>query len=360
MQIVCELPCYGAETFVVMLSKELEKLGVPITVLTMRGDGMDLGAIPVLSAKRRGRSDVGFLFRMVRIIRQVKPSVVHTHGYHGKLWGRMAAWLAGVKNVVHTEHNSDLTSGTLARLVNGILHKRTKVFVTFSETLAKRLVTEDGVPKDRIAIIPNGVPEPARSRRTMPRVEPPIPEGAKMILHVGRLMKVKNQQLAIRACRQLVELRPAQRFCLVLAGAGRDEPELRHLADELGVADRVRFLGYRNDVDDLMRRSNVLLLTSLNEAMPMTLLQAMYAGVPVVTTPWSGAGELLESGRLGCITESYDPKSVGLALADRFDHPEHTMKAAEAAHRAVRTRFDIRLAARRHADLYAKLKADAS
>jgi glycosyltransferase involved in cell wall biosynthesis len=359
MQIIHEFPCYGAETFVVLLSKELEQLGIAVSVMTIRGSGArnPLGRVPVLSAQRASRYDLGFFFRMLKILREQKPSVVHTHGYHGKLWGRLAARIAGIKNIVHTEHNSDLHSTLFQGMANAALHHYTKVFITFSETLGRRLVLEDRVPSDRIVVIPNGVPEPARKARHLPapRIEPPLPEGSKIVLHVGRLMRVKNQQLAIRACRDLCELRPNQRLYLLLAGAGHDDRQLQELAAELDIADRVRFLGYRDDIDDLMRLSNVLLLTSLNEAMPMTVLQAMYAGVPIVTTPWNGARELLEAGALGCITDSYDPVSVSRALADRFDHPERAMKTAEAAHFAVRTRFDIRLAARRHADLYTRL-----
>jgi glycosyltransferase EpsD len=167
-------------------------------------------------------------------------------------------------------------------------------------------------------------------------------------------MKVKNQQLAIRVCRELYDVSPDQRFYLLLAGSGQDEAELKRLAERLGVADRVRFLGYRDDIDDLMQRSNVVLLTSLNEAMPLTLLEAMYVGTPIVTTPWLGAREMLEDGRLGCIAEDYDPRTVAVTLMRFVEDRESTMRAADAAFAAVRSRFDIRLTARQHAALYAR------
>jgi glycosyltransferase involved in cell wall biosynthesis len=355
LQIVGGLRQYGAENFVPLLSRELDRLGVPVAILTVRGPAADSGPVRVLTAGRRSRWDLAFFFRMVRIIRAYGPAIVHTHGYHGKLWGRLAAHVAGVHNVVHTEHNSDFRGLAVPRIVNKMLHRSTGAVVTFSESLAARLVKEDRVPQDRIVVIPNGVAPPeSRTGRLALRIQPPIERGAKIILQVGRLMKVKNQQLAIRVCRELRDLIPNQRFCLLLAGAGEDEAELKRLAATLGVSDRVRFLGYRDDVDQLMQSCNIVLLTSLNEAMPLTLLEAMYSGTPIVTTPWLGARELLEDGKLGCISQNYNPRTVAAALARWLDDREGTMRAADAAFAAVRSRFDIRITARQHVALYAR------
>lgn len=355
LQIVGSLDSYGAENFVSLLSRELDRLGISVAILTVRGEPRNLGSVPVLSAQRRSRWDLAFFARMVRIIREQKPTVVHTHGYHGKLWGRLAARAAGVHNIVHTEHNSDLRSQAVQRVVNRILHRSTGAVVTFSEGLAARVAREDNVPRDRIVVIPNGValPEGSRGRTTL-RLEPPLERGAKLLLHVGRLQKVKNQQLAVRVCRALRDLAPDQHFCLLFAGAGEDEAALRELAETLGVADRTRFLGYRTDVDEIMRRCSAVLVTSLNEAMPLTVLEAMYAGTPIVTTPWQGARELLEEGRLGCIAPNYDPKAIASALTHWLADREGTMRAADAAFAVVRSRFDIRLTARAHAALYAR------
>ncbi len=355
MHVTHSLQRGGAEHFVRSLTRALDQIGIPTTVLTIQSDVTELGNVPVLSANRQSRYDLAFLFRMVRLIKSCRPSVVHTHGYHGKLWGRLAARMAGVRNIVHTEHNSAFRGQRLQRVVNAALHRRTDAIVTFSDVLAEMLVSDDCVPRDRIVVIPNGVPQPARRLRwPVPRIDPPIHEGSKIILHVGRLTAVKNQRLAIEALRELCAMRPAQRFCLLLVGAGPDESELKERAQELNVADRIRFLGHRSDVENLMRRSDVLLITSRNEAMPLAALEGMYAGIPIVTTPWKGARELLESGRLGRIADGFDARSLSSALCEAFENRPATMRRADEAFAAARSRFDIRLTAQKYAALYAR------
>ena len=345
----------GAEHFVRSLARALDQIGVPTAVLTIQHDVTELGNVPVLSADRRSRYDLRFFVRMVHLIRSCRPSVVHTHGYHGKLWGRLAARLAGVDNIVHTEHNSEFRGQRLQGIVNAALHRRTDAFVTFSNVLADMLVSEDRVPRERIVVIPNGVPQPVRRLRwPVPRFDPPVHESAKLILHVGRLTAVKNQRLAIEAMRELCAMRPGQRFCLLLVGAGPDEGELKELAATLQLAERVRFLGHRSDVENLMRRSDILLITSRNEAMPLAALEGMYAGIPIVTTPWKGANELLEEGRLGRVAPGFDARSLGQTLCSALEDRASTMRCADAAFAAARSRFDIRVTAQKYAALYAR------
>jgi glycosyltransferase involved in cell wall biosynthesis len=355
MHVICGSQNYGTEHFVLSLAKELDQIGVPVAVMTIKSDSTDFGRIPVLTVARKSRYDIGFLWRMVRVIRQCKPALVHTHGYHGKIWGRLAARLAGVPNIIHTEHDSDFAGRPIQRVVNTALHHSTDAVVTFSNTLARRLVAEDAVPADRVVVIPNGVPRPIRrTRRALAKIEPPVPEGSKLIVQVGRLAKVKNQQLAVRALAELLHRRPNHRYVLAFVGAGEDEDQLRHLAISLGVADSIRFLGYRDDVDDLMRRCDALLVTSLNEAMPLTILEAMYSGLAIVSTPWNGASELLEDGAFGCISASYEPADVAIALGDWLEDRVSSMRAVDAAYAAARSRFDIRWTARQHAALYSR------
>jgi glycosyltransferase involved in cell wall biosynthesis len=355
MHVICGSQNYGTEQFVLSLTKELDQLGVPVTVMTIKSDAKNFGRIPVQTVDRKSRYDLGFFWRLVRAIRESKPAVVHTHGYHGKIWGRLAARLAGVKSIVHTEHDSNFGGRPIQRAVNTALHRSTDAVVTFSQTLARRLVAEDAVPADRVVVIPNGVPRPGRSRRrALAKIEPPVPEGSKVILQVGRLMKVKNQQLSIRALADLRQRRPNHKYCLAFVGSGEDEAQLRRLAISLGVADIVRFLGYRDDVDELMRRCDALLMTSLNEAMPLTVLEAMYAGLAIVSTPWDGASELLEDGNFGRITPSYEPADVAVALGDWMEDRVASMRAVDAAYAAARSRFDIRWTARQHAALYSR------
>src|SRR5579875_494903 len=160
MHVTYSLQRGGAEHFVRSLARALDQIGVPVVVLTILDEKADLGDVPVIAANRRSRYDLGFVLRMRHIMKEWRPSLVHTHGYHGKLWGRLAAQLAGVHNIIHTEHNSAFGGQPIQAVVNAALHRKTNAIVTFSEILAEMLVREDRVPRERIVVIPNGVPQP--------------------------------------------------------------------------------------------------------------------------------------------------------------------------------------------------------
>lgn len=360
MQIVHQFPCYGAENFVTSLSAELARLGIPVVVLTVReGAQPAIDGVAVVSARRGSSADLGFFWRMVALIRAHRPAIVHTHGYHGKLWGRWAAALAGVPAIVHTEHNSDLRANPLVRTLNAVANSRTAQFITFSERLAELLVEYDHVSRERIAIVPNGVPAPRAGAQTSARIrlEFGVPTGARLLLHVGRLTALKNQELAIRALERLRESDAGAGYRLLFAGLGEDEERLRRLCEQLHVAAAVQFLGYRTDIDELMRASHALVVTSKHEAMPLAIMQAMYANVPVISTPWNGVGELLDDGTYGFVAGDFGVDAFARAIVECFTDPLATRRVAARAFACARERFDIELSARRHAALYGALLA---
>ena len=164
---------------------------------------------------------------------------------------------------------------------------------------------------------------------------------------MGRLSAVKNQALAIEA---LALLPPGVR--LVLIGEGRDRAALEQLARERGVTDRATFLGYRSDAAALLAGADALAVTSRNEAMPLTVIEAFLAGVPVVSTPWRGAAEMLGAGAYGVVADGFSPAGFAAALEGVLDDPAAAGLRAAGAASFARVEYDIDTAARRHLALY--------
>ncbi len=356
LHVIADLGTYGAERLVSRLLEEFDDPGVEsaaLTVLAPRGPRPGL-AVPVFAADRRGHRDVGFLGRMVGAMRRWRPDIVHTHTHYGKYWGRLAAVAAGVPRIVHTEHNSEFGSATLFRAFDLVLNPRTDAVVTFSAVQRERLIREERLRPERIVVIPNGIPltAPAPGARERARATLGAREGERLVLHVGRLSAVKNQTLAIEALALLDE-----RTRLVLVGDGADRAALEAAARERGLAERVAFLGYRDDAAALLAGADALAVTSRNEAMPLTVIEALLAGAPVVSTPWAGASDMLGGGAYGLVADDFSPAAFAAALGARFADEAAARERAERGAVFARAEYDIRTTVRRHAELYRALSA---
>ena len=353
MHVVSKLSTYGAENLVAQLAEKLAERNVEVCVLTVydspANEGRNAFHGQIFSARRRSRWDLAFFPRMVAAIRAWRPTIVHTHVHNGKYWGRLAAIAAGVPHIVHTEHNSDFRAGALEKLSNRILHKASARIVTFSPAHANALASSERVAHEKIAIIANGIApfEPGDRLRTRQHLG--LTGSQKAVFTVGRLEPVKNQQLAIGALKYLPEALLA-RTKLFVIGDGVDHGVLRRLARDAGVDERVIFLGYRNDVRALLEGADALLVTSLNEAMPLSVIEAIVAGVPIVSTPWHGVEAMVHDG-IGRVASGWSPPEVASALRSVLENAAAT-EGFDRARTMARSSYDIALTAQRHIELY--------
>jgi glycosyltransferase involved in cell wall biosynthesis len=357
LHVISDLGTYGAERFVSRLLAAFDDPGIDsaaLTVLAPRGPRPVL-TVPLFAADRRGHRDVAFVSRMIAAMRRWQPAVVHTHTHYGKYWGRIAAIAAGVPSIVHTEHNSEFGSPAVFRAFDLVLDPRTDAFVTFSAVQRARLVREGRIRPERIVVIPNGIPlpEPAGGARERARALLGAAPGERVVLHVGRLSPVKNQRLAIEA---LALTEAGVR--LVLVGDGADRDSLEAAARACGVSERVVFAGYRDDAPALLAGADALAVTSRNEAMPLAVIEAMLAGTPVVSTPWTGAADMLGQGSYGVLAADFTPAAFARALRTVLDDQAATRRRIEHAAAFARAEYDIRTTVRRHADLYRSLSAE--
>jgi glycosyltransferase EpsD len=175
-------------------------------------------------------------------------------------------------------------------------------------------------------------------------------------VQLGNLHKVKNQRLAIAMLAHVDPLLLA-RTRLFFIGEGADRPALTALARELGLTEHVKFLGYRQDVSRLLPGANLAIMTSLREGMPLALLEAMSAGVPVLSTPWPGARDLLLDGEAGAFAPDWEPQTFARCVETIAGDPERSRAIAKAAQAIARRDYDIGVIAQRHRELYERLSA---
>ncbi len=349
----------GAEVLVRGLTAGLQRAGVDVGIVSIYPDGLsdverrELG-VPVHQVGRRGKFDVGFFPRLVSVLRAQRPAIVHAHLHAGKYAGRLAAVLAGVPNIVFTEHGDPLR-GPVNAVANRYLHARTAKFVVFTPEQRERFALREGVGLERIAVIPNGVARPAGDRAAL-RTELGLEPGTFALYVPARFSPEKNQALALRAFART--LRDGERRVLVFAGEGAEEEAVRREAAALGIEGSVRFLGFRTDAANLCVALDAYLLPSLWEHMPLALGEAMRAGLPVVTTPWTGYEALLSDGATALVARDFSVEAFAAALERLRD--EALRGAVATAGRALADeRFDPERGIREHIALYGALAGGA-
>lgn len=363
LHILPSVQGYGAERQIMELLKLLrcEQIDPALaTVYEPRPEALESLPFRVFSAARKGRGDLGFFRRLIHVIRSAAPQIVHTHTHVGKYWGRMAALAAGVPHIVHTEHNPcDTRRNGAERIADAVLHRATSRVITFFPEQGEILSQNEHLPADKVAVIPNGLHLPPECQisgaaRDEAREVLGLHRGQIAIMLVGRMEFQKNHALALHAIAALPQ--QLRSLCvLAFAGGGRDEEMLRGLARALSIEEQVRFLGYRSDVPKLLQGSDLVLMTSWFEGMPLALIEAMIAGVPIVSTPWTGSANMLGNGRFGFITEGYEPVHVAASIVFAMAHGAMRGDLARRAREHVYRQYGIARMIDAHRSLYLEI-----
>lgn len=308
---------------------KLEAVGIPVQVVDMpRG----------LDPLRLARA----LAAITGYLRRHRVDVVHTHCSVPGAVGRVAAWLAGVPVIVHTVHGFHFheRSGWLARMpyvaVERACGRITDTLLTQNRTDLEQAERFGIGPKARRRRIGNGIDV----GRFQPVQRPPRPGAEPVLTCVARLEPVKNHGMLFDALARLQER--GERFRVRLVGDGPLRAEYEARCRALGIADRVEFLGYRDDVPALLADTDIAVLTSIKEGIPRAALEAMAMAVPVVATRVVGTREAVQDGETGLTVELGDDAALADALA-RLLHDPALRRALGARGREVAARdFDER------------------
>jgi len=344
VQVTESLEIGGAERVVVTLANELARRH-DCSVICLKQQGAlaaDLAGVPVSCIDKREGNDPGAVLRLARALRRARAEVVHSHDWGGYLDVMMAAWLARVPVAAHTVHGKYMAypPGRLAAFKKSLRHfcerraaRRYGNVICVSDALRAHVAEEVGLPESATRTIVNGVAVRPLARE---RVAQP---GAARLVSVGRLAAVKNIALLIRAFAPLAARWP--QLSLSIVGDGPERGALEKLAVELGLTGAVHFLGFRSDIDELLAQSDVFVLTSLSEGIPMSILEAMKSGLPVVATRVGGVPATVADGETGVLVDSGDERALTRALATLIEHPRSAQAMGEAGHARAAAQFSV-------------------
>jgi glycosyltransferase involved in cell wall biosynthesis len=296
------------------LAVDIEALGWPVDAL-----GVPSGLRP------------GLIARLAASFRQWRPDVVHTHDQRALFYACPAARLVRVPMLVHTRHGRDMHATRRQTAIFRALSTLVDRLVCVSEEVAA-LSRAQGVAPSRLRTILNGI--------DLDRFGFIGPDPAGPVVTVARLSPEKDVANLVRATAIAAERAPGLR--VEVAGGGPCREELDLLAIELGVADRITFLGEARDVTAILQRACLFVLPSRSEGIPLTALEAMACGLPVVATRVGGLPEVVEDGMTGRLVPPADPAALAGAMLEIWDDPRRGAQMGHAGRRRAEDCFDVR------------------
>lgn len=285
---------------------------------------------------------------VARILKTIRPDVVHTHGYRPDVVDAPVARRLRIPTVT-TVHG--FTGNSRRNRFNEWLQlrafRRFSAVVPVSEKLAVEL-EQRGIPRDRIRLVRNSwAPATEGLERREARRELGLPEDGTVVGWIGRFSPEKAPEGALEAVAGTAD--PSVRLALI--GEGGMEGELRDLAESLGIAERVHWLGRVPEAARALSAFDLLLLTSRTEGTPMVLLEAMASEVPIVTTAVGGIPEFLSS-REAILVDFGDAAALSAGIDRVLREPEQAKERAHAARLALDDRFDVPRWVERYASVY--------
>jgi glycosyltransferase involved in cell wall biosynthesis len=350
----------GAERAMVALATHLPQDRFEIMVATTRPsagpliDAVRAAGIPHLALDRRHRYDLPPFRRLVTLLRDERIDVLHAHKFGSNLWGAILGRIARVPVVIAHEHSWSYEGEPVRRFLDGhVIGRLAHAFVAVSERDRQRMIDLEGVPPGKIVVLPNPyVPRSHESIDLRERLR--IPPEAPVIGTIAVLRAEKALDVLIDAFAELSRSMPEAR--LVIAGGGAMQESLEEHARRVGMADRIHFLGWWEDVRGVLDALDVAALSSDREGAPLFAIECMAHRVPLVSTDVGNVGDLLADGEGVTLVPTRDPPAFAAALEALLRDPARRQAQAEAAAQRFRG-FHVDEVAAQFSALYERLTA---
>ncbi len=324
MHLTLNMGAGGIENLILTMARHLDPQRFTLSVGCLDSGGVLLKELSSLGCdtfvlSRKEGLDFGLIFRLAKKLRKKNIHILNTHNEAAHFYGCFAGLLARTPVVINTEHSRHYIDGHWRRrLEKKILSIFTHKIVVVSKELQEKSIVRDKIPEKKLEVVLNGIDLGRYTDRNVTknssvqgylRNEFGITATNKVVGIVGRLHPVKNHELLLRALRHIVVVK-GEDVSLLLVGDGEQRETLEELAGSLGITNNVHFLGYRQDIPEILQSLNTLVLCSHTEGLPLTLLEAMAAGVPVVVTTGANKSGVIKHGENGLVA---DPTVESLA-----------------------------------------------
>lgn len=344
----------GTENVVLQLCEIFKPLVNKIIVCS--SDGFHVAALSKLEVRHYNIPDIeekspGTVFAiaaiLTKIVKQEKITIIHTHH-------RMAAFYVSFLGLykkcifINTSHNTFKNKRYLTKFSYKHGH-----LIVCGEMVKKNLVDYFGLPQDKVTVIYNAVRSFNGTIEKDNLINDLHNRGYFVVGNVGRLSKQKGMEYFINAIPDIIKRQPNTRF--VIAGSGEEEQKLKELVKKLGICEYVTFLGYRNDIQNLMSQLDLIALTSLWEGLPLTPIEAFSVGKTIVATDVDGTGEIVQDGVNGCLIPPCKSELIAEKIIFLIENPCVKTKYEQNAWKRHGEVFSFDRFARSYINFYEKL-----
>ncbi|GAK59426.1 glycosyl transferase, group 1 [Candidatus Vecturithrix granuli] len=369
IQLVLSLVFGGTEKLVYDIVQRIDKLRVSPVIccfdkLGHFGEELQHHGYPIYLLNRKSGIDWGLVKRINGVIQQERIDVIHAHQYTPYFYGLMASLYSRLiqaeqkPRLIFTEHGRFYPDQRKIKrvLINPILSRFTDEIVTISESTKESLIKYENFPAHKIKVIYNGI-----DLKQFSHVGDPLTKKRELGLQphynvigiVARLDPIKNHPILLQAFEQILQHLPET--YLIIVGDGPEEERLRNIVQSRDLTDKVRFLGARSDISELLHVFDIFALSSFSEGTSVTLLEAMGAGLPIVATRVGGNPEVVREHETGFLVESNNAEEMANMLIKLLQDTKMRHKMGLAGKKWVEINFSLDLMVKAYTDLYFKV-----
>jgi len=307
--------------------------------------------------------DLTAYLRLFRFLRKNRIQIIHTHLPLANIIGRSLAWIAGIPIIISTEHNTYYDKSCPFIITDKLLSVITTQMTAVSEAVRSFASHQAHIVPDKFEVIPNCIQlqkirNLTYTEREDKKRELGIKNNQHVIITVARLINQKGHCVLLDSARMVLNNKPEVLFLIV--GGGKCETSLIMQAKQSGLINQVKFLGFRQDIYELLQISTMMVLPSLREGLPVTLLEASACFLPIVASNVGGVPEVVEDGVNGLLVPPGDGVALSKAIIFLLDSPNLRFQMGQEGRKIIENRYSAEVIAETTAFLYQRLWSEYS
>jgi glycosyltransferase involved in cell wall biosynthesis len=357
IQFIYSFQLGGSEIYATNISKQIDQSKFKIIVFAMDKGGLlenDLKTYGITSlvVHRPNRFSPALFIKIYRLYQRYHPKVIHTHHFTQLLYGAPAAKLLGAR-VIHTEHSIEQFKRPRIRFAMKCLSYLCHKVTIIGEEGAQYLIHKVGIPASKVEVIPTGVDTTlCTESRDSIRGELHLSLEDRVAIIVARLSPEKNHLFLLETFRKVLNRMPIAK--LLIVGEGTEEANIRRLIETLGIEKHVRLLGARRDIPRLLSACDLFTLSSTREGLPIAILEAMAAGLPVVSTDVGDVRMAVKDGVNGILVPSGDSERYADAVLELLTDSDKRNEYGRKGRELVLQNYSLEAMVKRYDELYAE------